>query len=42
VVFRQLVDPPQADLILAWNPARVSVLRDAFLRIAGEEDVELS
>ena len=31
VVFRSLTRPPQGDLYLAWQPKRLSALRDSFL-----------
>jgi DNA-binding transcriptional LysR family regulator len=33
VVFRQLVEPPQGELFIAWNPSRSSPLRDALVRL---------
>jgi DNA-binding transcriptional LysR family regulator len=33
VVFRQLADPPQGELFIAWHPARSSPLRDALVRL---------
>ncbi len=32
IVFRPLIDPPRGDLYIAWNPERLSALRDAFLK----------
>jgi DNA-binding transcriptional LysR family regulator len=40
VVFRPLVDPPCADLMLAWNSRRPDPLRDTFLSIAARSGNE--
>ncbi len=38
VVFRPLIDPPQGDLYVAWNPNRMSHLLEAFLELCASGD----